>query len=103
MKNYILLCIMLFTSCLSQSKSSLKEINQNLLNNNDVSFNSSYLSPQENEGMKNALTKFRLLGIESCNINPEKNIHVFILKTDFIMKMDFTMGLLFSTIKMFVK
>ncbi|MEJ5051778.1 hypothetical protein WH221_18250 [Chryseobacterium culicis] len=72
MKNYILLYIMLFTSCLSQSKSSLKEINQNLLNNNDVSFNSSYLSPQENEGMKNALTKFRLLGIESCNINPEK-------------------------------
>ena len=80
MKNYILLLYLtLFTSCLSQNKVSLKEANQNLLNNDNVPFSNSDLSHQENEGMKDALAKFRLLGAESCNINSKKKYsHIYI-------------------------
>ncbi|MGU3377176.1 hypothetical protein [Chryseobacterium sp. M5A1_1a] len=80
MKNIILLLsLVLFFSCSSQEKISLTKMNNDLLKKNLVPFNNSYLDSTESKGMKDALSKYRLLGMKSCNINPEKkysNIYI---------------------------
>jgi hypothetical protein len=80
MKKIILvLSLILFHSCFSQEKKSLKQMNEYLLNNNLVPFGISYLDSKEINGMKNALTAYRLLGTKACNINPNKKYsHIYI-------------------------
>lgn len=76
-KIILLLSVILFYSCLSQEKKSLKQMNDYLLNNNYVSFGN--LDSNELKGMKTALSKYRLLGAKSCNINPDKKYsHIYI-------------------------
>ncbi|WP_299179039.1 hypothetical protein [uncultured Chryseobacterium sp.] len=76
-KIILLLNMILFYSCLSQEKKSLKQMNDYLLNNNYVSFGD--LDSIELKGMKTALSKYRLLGAKSCNINPDKKYsHIYI-------------------------
>lgn len=50
-----------------------------LLEKNYVPFNNSYLDSTESKGMRDALTKYRLLGAKACSINPDKkysNIYI---------------------------
>lgn len=80
MKNIIiLLSTVLFTSCFSQNKISLRKMNDFLVKNNYVPFNNSSLDSVESKGMKDALTKYRLEGAQSCNINSGKKYsHIYI-------------------------
>lgn len=77
MKNIVLLfSIMLFFSCNSQEKISLKQVNENLLKNkNSFIYRDSATIKILTEGY----TIFRLLGTKSCNIHPDKkysNIYI---------------------------
>lgn len=69
-KIILLISVILFCSCHSQKKMSIRQMNEYLLNNNQVNFGS--LDSTELKGMKNALTKYRLLAAQSCNINSNK-------------------------------
>ncbi|WP_326983921.1 hypothetical protein VUJ46_05105 [Chryseobacterium sp. MYb264] len=69
-KIILLISIILFCSCHSQKKMSLRQMNDYLLKNNKVDFGS--LEPIELKGMKDALTKYRLLAAQSCHINFNK-------------------------------
>lgn len=54
-------------------------MNDYLVNNNLVPFNTSSLDSVESKGMKEALSKYRLLGAQSCHINLGKkysNIYI---------------------------
>lgn len=76
-KVILLLNIILFYSCLSQQKKSIRQVNDYLLNNNYSSLGE--LDSIQLQGMKNAISKYRLLGKESCNINPDKKYsHIYI-------------------------
>ncbi|CAM3178625.1 hypothetical protein DRF59_12930 [Chryseobacterium flavum] len=76
-KIIVLFTIIVFYSCQSQEKISLQQMNEYLLNNNFISFGQ--LDSIESKGMKEALTRHRLLGAQSCNIIPNKKYsHIYI-------------------------
>ncbi len=76
-KVILLLNIILFYSCLSQQKKSIRQVNDYLLKNNYSSLGE--LDSTQLQGMKNAISKYRLLGKESCNMNPDKKYsHIYI-------------------------
>ncbi|WP_029292642.1 hypothetical protein [Chryseobacterium hispalense] len=70
-KVILLLNIILFYSCLSQQKKSIRQVNDYLLKNNYSSLGE--LDSTQLQGMKNAISKYRLLGKESCNMNQSLN------------------------------
>ncbi|WP_288448393.1 hypothetical protein [uncultured Chryseobacterium sp.] len=78
MKNFFLLLnLILFCSCFAQEKKSIRELNDYLLNNNYVPFGD--VDSTELKGIKSAISKYRLLGTKSCNINPDKKYsHIYI-------------------------
>ncbi|AYZ12432.1 hypothetical protein EGY05_11070 [Chryseobacterium arthrosphaerae] len=93
-KNVLLLSIVLFLSCHSQEKISLTKMNNDLLKQNLVPFNSSYLDSIENKGMKDALSKYRLLGTKSCNINPDKKYYNIYIEDGFDDEQGFYNGII---------
>lgn len=70
MKNIVLLfSIILFSSCNSQEKISLRQMNENLLKDkNSFTYRDSATIKIITEGYK----VFRLLGVRSCDMNPDK-------------------------------
>ncbi|MET3530562.1 hypothetical protein ABID31_001861 [Chryseobacterium flavum] len=80
MKNFILfLNLLLSIGCSSQNKISFREMNDDLLKNNHIYYDVTYKDPVTVKGIKNTLSKYRLSGLKSCNINPDKkypNIYI---------------------------
>lgn len=73
MKNFILLLSMvLFTSCFAQKKVSLRQMNEYLLKNNYIYYDTTYMDSTLIKKVKSNFLVYRLLGAKSCNINPDK-------------------------------
>ncbi|MBB6332865.1 hypothetical protein HNP24_003868 [Chryseobacterium sediminis] len=70
MKNFfLLLSIMLFFSCNSQGKITLRQMNENLLKDKN---SITYRDPKTIKMLTETYKVFRLLGVKSCDIDPDK-------------------------------
>ncbi|GEN67602.1 hypothetical protein CRH01_21700 [Chryseobacterium rhizosphaerae] len=80
MKNFILLLsTIIFTCCSSQNKISLKQMNESLLKDNYIYYNTAYMDSTLIRGIKNNFLTYRLVGAKSCNISPDKKYsHIYI-------------------------
>lgn len=78
-KYLLIVVITTFTSCFSQNKLTIKQMNEDLLKNNYIYYDIKNKDSTTIDGIKRTLSEYRLSGLKSCGINPNKkfsNIYI---------------------------